>query len=155
MFSVKNANGAVSWVLLFAAIAITVLFLVFAEPVICSVYVGTDTFADAMYDFNMYFVLACLMSITVWAFAALYYWVIDQVKLSSFVWWLLFGIFATAIVPFIFFYYPMGVFLEENWEFEVDLINLAIISIPFTIVYYFIISVCIKSFSTNCSTRPF
>ena len=155
MFNVNNGKGPISWVLLLVGIALTVLYLVFAEPLICTFYVGSDTFADAMYDFNMYFILASLMSIVVWVFAVLYYWVIDQVKLSSFVWWILFGIAATGIVPFIFFYYPMGVFLEEDWIFEVDLINLAIISLPFTLVYYFLISVCIKSFSTNCSTRPF
>lgn len=155
MFNVNNGKGPLSWVLLLVGIALTVLYLVFAESLICTFYIGSDTFADAMYDFNMYFILASLMSIVVWVFAVLYYWVIDQVKLSSFVWWILFGIAATAIVPFIFFYYPMGVFLEEDWIFEVDLINLAIISLPFTLVYYFLISVCIKSFSTNCSTRPF
>lgn len=156
MFNVKNANGTISWVLLFVAIAITVLYLIFAEPIITTFYIGSDTFADSMYDYNLYFVLATLMSIVVWAMAALYYWVIDQVRLSSFVWWLLFGIAATAIVPFIFFYYPLGVFVEENLlDFEPDLVNFAIISLPLTIVYYFIISVCIKSFSTNCSTRPF
>lgn len=155
MFNVKNANGTISWVLLFAGIALTVLYLIFAEPIISTFYVGSDTFADTMYDYNMYFILASLMSVTVWALAAIYYWIIDKVKLSSFVWWMLFGIAAAAIVPFIFFYYPMGVFLEENLEFEVDLVNLAIIALPFTIVYYFLISICIKSFSTNCSTRPF
>lgn len=155
MFNVKNARGPISWVFLFVGIALTVLYLVFAEPVITAFYIGTDTFADSMYDFNMYFILASLMSVAVWATTVLYYWIIDQVRMSSFLWWMLFGVIATAVVPFIFFYYPMGVFLEDNLEFEVDLINLAIISIPFTIVYYFIISVCIKSFSTNCSTRPF
>lgn len=156
MFNVKNATGTTTWVLLFAAIAITVIYLVFAEPVISAFYVGSDTFADSMYDYNLYFVLATLMSIVVWVFASLYYWLIDNVKFSSFVWWFLFGIAATAIVPFIFFYYPLGVFVDENLiDFEGDLVNLAIVSIPLTIVYYFIISFCIKGFSTNCSTRPF
>lgn len=156
MFNAKNASGVTTWVLLIAGIALTVLFMIFAEPVITAFYLGSDVFADSMYDFNLYFVIVTLMSIVVWVLAALYYWVIDLVRISSFVWWLLFGIAAAAIVPFLTYYYPMGVFVDENLEEVVpELVNLAIIVIPLTIVYYFAISICVKGFSTNCSTRPF
>lgn len=143
------------WILLFASIAVTVLFVVFAEPVFVSLYLGTDAFADAMYDFNLYFTLSLFISIVVWAFAILYYWVIDQVKLSSFTGWAFFCLLALAFAPAIAYFYPMSVFDAENLEFMTDLAPLAIVTIPMTLLLYLIVSVGIKALSTNCTTRPF
>lgn len=154
MFTTANASLK-NWILLFTAIAVTVLFIVFAEPVFTSFYLGTENFADAMYDLNLYFTLATYISIVVWMFAILYYWVIDQVKLSSFVGWSLFCILAVAAAPGISYFYPLNVFDAENLEFMSDLPGLAIVAIPIALVEFFIVSFGIKDFSTNCSTRPF
>lgn len=137
------------------AIAVTVLFMVFAEPVFTTFFIGSDNFADAMYDFNLYFSIATYISIIVWVFAILYYWVIDQVKLSSFVGWALFFVLAVAAAPTVTYFYSLSVFEAENLEFMSDLPGFAIITVPIALVEYVIVSLGIKDFSTNCSTRPF
>lgn len=152
-----NTNNATvkDWVFLMVAVAVTVLFMVFAEPVLTCFYLGSDQFADAMYDFNLYFILATYLSIDVWVIAILYYWILDHVKLSSFVGWSLFALIAIAIAPAMAYFYPISVFDAENLEFISDMPGLAIVTVPLTLVLYFIVSLGLKGFSTNCSTRPF
>ena len=154
MFTTSNSSTK-SWILLVVAIAVTVLFMVFAEPVFTTFFIGSDNFADAMYDFNLYFSIATYISIIVWVFAILYYWVIDQVKLSSFVGWALFFVLAVAAAPTVAYFYSLSVFDAENLEFMSDLPGFAIITVPIALVEYVIVSLGIKDFSTNCSTRPF
>lgn len=154
MFTTSNSTTK-SWILLIVAIAVTALFMIFAEPVFTTFYIGTDNFADAMYDFNLYFSLATYISIIVWVFAILYYWVIDQVKLSSFVGWALFFVLAVAGAPLVAYFYPVSVFDAENMEFMSDMPGFAIITVPLALVEYLIVSLGVKDFSTNCSTRPF
>lgn len=154
MFTTSNSTTK-SWILLFVAIAVTVLFMIFAEPVFTTFYIGTDSFADAMYDFNLYFSLATYISLVVWVVAILYYWIIDQVKLSSFVGWALFCVLAVAAAPGVAYFYPVSVFDAENLEFMADLPGLAIVAVPIALVEYFIVSFGLKDFSSNCSTRPF
>lgn len=154
MFTTSNSTTK-SWILLVVAIAVTALFMIFAESVFTTFYIGTDNFADAMYDFNLYFSLATYISISVWVFAILYYWVIDQVKLSSFVGWALFLVLAVIAAPCVAYFYPLSVFDAENLDFVSDLSGFAIITVPLALVEYFIVSIGIKDFSSNCSTRPF
>ena len=154
MFTTSNSTTK-SWILLVVAIAVTALFMIFAEPVFTTFYVGTDNFADAMYDFNLYFSLATYISLIVWVFAILYYWVLDQVKLSSFVGWALFFVLGVAGAPLVAYFYPISVFDAENLEFMSDMPGFAIVSVPLALVEYLIVSLGIKDFSTNCSTRPF
>lgn len=154
MFTTSNSTTK-SWILLVVAIAVTALFMIFAEPVFTTFYVGTDNFADAMYDFNLYFSLATYISLIVWVFAILYYWVLDQVKLSSFVGWALFFVLAVVGAPLVAYFYPVSVFDAENLEFMSDMPGFAIVSVPLALVEYLIVSLGIKDFSTNCSTRPF
>ncbi len=154
MFTTSNSSTK-SWILLVVAIAVTALFMIFAEPVFTTFYIGSDNFADSMYDFNLYFSLATYISIIVWVFAILYYWVIDQVKLSSFVGWALFFVLALVAAPTVAYFYPLSVFDAENLDFMTDLPGFAIITVPLALVEYVIVSLGIKDFSTNCSTRPF
>ena len=154
MINTTNA-GLKDWIFLSVAVAVTALFMIFAEPVLTCLYLGSDQFADAMYDFNLYFILATYLSIDVWVVAILYYWVLDQVKLSSFVGWALFAIIAIAMAPAISYFYPISVFDAENLQFMSDMPGLAIVTVPITLVFYLIVSLGLKGFSTNCSTRPF
>lgn len=154
MINTKNSSTK-DWVWLFGAIAVTVLFIVFSEPIICALYMGTDLFAESMYNFNLYFTVSIFISLTVWVFAILYYWVIDRVKLSSFVAWALFCVFAVGVSGAVTYFYPMSVFYSENLEFITDIPLLAIVSLPISLVLYIIVSLGAKGLSTNCSTRPF
>ena len=154
MINTHNATFK-DWIFLMVAVAITVLFMVFAKPILTCFYLGSDQFADAMIDFNLYFILATFISIDVWVVSILYYWILDQVRLSSFPGWGLFAIIAIVIAPAIAYFYPISVFDAENLEFMSDMPGLAIITIPLTLVFYFIVSIGLKGLSTNCSTRPF
>ena len=154
MLNVHNTTTK-SWILLGVALAVTVLFMVFAEPVFTMLYLGTDEFADAMYDFNLYFSLASFICIVVWVFAILYYWIIDSVSLSAFGWWALFGVLAIAVSPILVYCYSLNVFDAENMAFDSDVIGMAVVTIPIALVLYLIVSIGIKDMSTNCSTRPY
>ena len=143
------------WVMLFVSIAVTVLFMVFAEPIQTCFYLGSDEFADSMYKFNLYFILATFISIDVWMVAILYYWILDQVRLSSFSGWALFAIIAIVIAPAIAYFYPISVFEAENLDFMSQLPLLALTIVPLALVLFFIVSLGAKGLSKNCSTRPF
>lgn len=154
MINTKNSTVK-DWIMLLVAIAITVLFMVFAEPIFTCFYLGSDSFADAMYDFNLYFTSATYISLVVWVVAILYYWILDKVKLSSFVGWAFFGVMAIAISSATAYFYPLSVFDAENLDFVADMAGMTIAAIPLAIVMYFIVSLGLKGLSTNCSTRPF
>lgn len=143
------------WVMLFISIAITVLFIIFAEPILTCFYYGTDKFADAMYELNLYFSLALYISIVVWVLGILYYWVLDQIRLSSFIGWAFFCILALVCAPGIAYFYPQSVFASENLDFISQLSDLALTIIPLTLILFIVVSLGIKGMSKNCSTRPF
>lgn len=144
------------WLMLLAAVVITVLFIVFAEPILTSLYLGSDTFADAMYDYNLYFILTLCVSIVVWVVAILYYWIIDYIGLSSFVWWSVFCLLAIIVAAGTAYFYPLNIFETDNLEELITQLPVqALITIPLSLVLYVIVSIGIKGMSKNCSTRPF
>lgn len=150
-----NYSKTSDWVWLFIGIAVTILYLVFADPFYNMFYYGSDGFSDTMYDTNMYFVIAAVCSCVVWAVAILYYLLLDTVKLSKFWGWALGLIIAIALVVLLTVYIPDGKLMEDNLDYIGDLWSIGIINIIVSLVMYVIISLSLKGLSANCRTCPF
>ena len=155
MINVSNTKGS-DWLWLLLAVVVTMLLLFFAEPIYTCLYPGTDEFFNQMIDHNLYFINALGTAIVVWAINILYYWIIDSVSLSKFMMWFLFMLLAVVIAPLWVYAYPENVFAAD----EIDSLSqenmlMALVNIVITVVLFIVVSIGIKRFSTNCTTRPF
>lgn len=154
MINVKYSRPT-DWVWLFIGIALTVVYIVFADPMYNAMFYGSDGFADTMYDYNMYFIIALISSIVAWLIAIIYYVVVDSVKLSSFLWWFCCLLITCIIVMLLTVYIPDSQLMENNIDFIGDLWWIGWINVPISLFLYVIASLSLKNLSSNCSTRPF
>lgn len=154
MINVKYSRTA-DWIWLFVGIALTALYIIFADPFYNMFYYGSDGFSDTMYEYNLYTNIAIITSITSWVIAILYYLVIDSVHLSKFWAWACGLILTVLLVMILTVYIPDGELMADNLDFIGDLWSIGIINIFVGLVFYFIISLSLKGLSVNCSRRPF
>lgn len=154
MLNVKYSKSA-DWMMLIGAIAVTVLFIIFAAPVYNMFYIGSDAFDEEMYNSNMYLSISVITCCVVWGVAILYYWVIDSVSLSNFGMWSLFCLITIALSCGLCFYFPWSSFDEANLDFSSDLSIVALIEIPIALVLFVVTCIAAKRLSRNCSTKPF
>lgn len=141
------------WIGLAIGLVITILYLIFATPLYELLYPGSSEYANEMYNNNMYFVEAIILTMTTWGLALIYYIFIDN--FPSFWCWFLFLIAALAVAPLVGYYYVNHAFEEFNLDFAFELMNFAFINIAVSGILFFCISICIKGLSKNCSTTPF
>lgn len=147
---------ALDWVWLLLGVAITVVYVVFADPLYEALYFGSDDFADAMYDNNQYFVVALISCLCSWGVAAIYYLIIDSVSLDSFFGWFCGLIITWVIALCLTVYIPDQTFIEQDlYDYTPYLWNIGWINIGICLIIYCIASLSIKNLSKNVPNRPF
>ncbi|MCS7027424.1 MAG: hypothetical protein NZ519_01550 [Bacteroidia bacterium] len=93
-------------------------------------------------------------------FSLMYYLVIDRPKLSKIITWFLFGL-VSGLIPFIWAYVKVSndvankMYCKELQITSGDTWGWALTVLLWTLVFYFIYSLVIKNFSTNCKRIPF
>lgn len=151
MKNLSYARLKQDWVPLFVAMAVTILYVVFATPIYDILYHGNAEFSDMMFEQNLYVSVALITSAIVWVGAILYYWILD--RYSSWLIWILF--FAVVLVGSSVgaFYFPDMKFAE--YDFTQDLQMFALVNIAVAFVLFFAVSLGVKNLSKNCATTPF
>lgn len=150
MKSIGYARLKQDWIPLFVGIALTLLFVIFADPLYDLLYHGSDEFADQMTDGGIYSAVAIFTSLIVWGCAIIYYWILD--RFPSILIWMLFYVLTLAIVPLVTFSYVGGLFDAETVP---NLQGFCVMNMGVSFVFYFIVSLCVKNLSKNCATTPF
>lgn len=151
-----NYIKGLDWVWLFWGLAITVVYIVFADPLYEAMYLGSDDFADAMYENNQYFVIALISCLCSWCIAIIYYLLVDSSRLNSFIWWLCGLVITWGLSLWLTVYIPDQTFINMGeYEYAPFLWNLGWINVAVCVVVYFIASLSLKNMSVNVSTRPF
>ncbi|MFR5271036.1 MAG: hypothetical protein ACLTGI_11485 [Hoylesella buccalis] len=75
-------------ILLLAGAVITLLFIIFATSLFESLFYERE-FSNEMYSANLYFIVAIVTALIAWAFAGIYYYVINSVSFSRWYHWLI------------------------------------------------------------------
>lgn len=149
----KTGFKTMDFVWLIVALSITVVYIVFSSPFYVYLYPDGE-FANEMYNNDLYLVVASYVSLLVWFVAILYYWIIDRFdKLWI---WLLSILIVVVLSPMVGIIYCGDYFKAENMDsLLIPLKNFNIINTLVTVVFYIIVTLCIKPLSVNCRTTPF
>ena len=139
-------------ILLIAGLVVTALYVIFSMQIYELLYYESE-FSQAMYEENMYLVVALINSGIALATAAIYYYAINSVSFAR--WYQL--IFLGIAVIFAFaldFIYPNSVFSEYDYEFTTQLLQFSLLNIIVEALLFIIVSYSIRWWSSNCRHTP-
>ncbi len=140
-------------ILLLAGAVITLLFIIFATSLFESLFYERE-FSNEMYSANLYFIVAIVTALIAWAFAGIYYYVINLVSFSRWYHWLIVLIAAMIVAPVINYTYPSGVFSADGLDFSAQLFSFCLVDVAVTAVLFVIASFSIRWWSSNCRHTP-
>jgi len=140
-------------ILLIAGAVLTALFVVFSAAVFEVLYYEQE-FSYAMYNHNLYFVVALLAVIEAWGFAALYYYVINSVRFSRWYHWLAVLAVTAVLVPLESFVYIKDVMNEEGVTNNSYLFGFCMVLLCVEAVLFIVASFSMRWWSTNCRHTP-
>lgn len=140
-------------IFLVTGLVITVLYIVFSMQIYELLYYETE-FSQAMYDENMYLVVALITAIVAWAAAAIYYYGINSVSFARWYHWLAVLGVTAVLAPTVDFVYPDNVFAEYDYEYTVQLMHFSLLNIMVEAVLFIIASYSIRWWSSNCRHTP-
>ena len=112
-----------------AGAVITLLFIIFATSLFESLFYERE-FSNEMYSANLYFIVAIVTALIAWAFAGIYYYVINSVSFSRWYHWLIVLIAAMIVAPVINYTYPSGVFSADGLDFTSCLLTCKRVDVP-------------------------
>ena len=115
-------------ILLLAGAVITLLFIIFATSLFESLFYERE-FSNEMYSANLYFIVAIVTALIAWAFAGVYYYVINYT-------------------------FPSGVFSADGLDFSAQLFSFCWVDVAVTAVLFVIASFSIRWWSSNCRHTP-
>lgn len=139
--------------LLIAGVVLTLLFLIFATPLVESLYYERE-FSNEMYNENMYFLVAVVTAIVAWGLAAVYYYVINSVSFSRWYHWLIVLGVACVVAPVINYMYPNSVFDGLGLDFSAQLFSFCIVDLVLEAVLFIVASFSMRWWSSNCRHTP-
>ncbi|RRC99514.1 hypothetical protein [Prevotella sp. OH937_COT-195] len=140
-------------IFLIAGLVITILYIVFSMQIYELLYYETE-FSQAMYEENMYLVVAMINAIVAWAAAAIYYYAVNSVSFARWYHWLIFLGIAVFIAPTADFIYPNSVFNEYDYEYNMQLIHFSLLNIMVETILFIAVSYSIRWWSSNCRHTP-
>ena len=140
-------------ILLIAGLVITALYIIFSMQIYELLYYESE-FSQAMYEENMYLIVAIVTAIIAWVVAAIYYYAINSVSFARWYHWLIFLGIAVLFAPTVDFVYPNSAFSEYDYEFTTQLIHFSLLNIVVEAVLFIIASYSIRWWSSNCRHTP-
>jgi len=140
-------------ILLIAGAVISVLFLIFKTPLFEALYYER-AFSDAMYNQNLYFIVAVVTVIVAWVLAAVFYYVINSVRFSRWYNWLVVLAAACVIAPVTNFVLCNNSLTAEGYDFTSQLASFATVDLFVEAVLFVIASFAMRWWSSNCRHTP-
>lgn len=140
-------------ILLFAGVILTLLFVIFPSQIFEVGFYDRE-FSNAMYNENLYFVVALVTAIVAWLFAALFYYVVNSVRFSRWYHWLITLGVASILSAIINFIYPNSIFSDMGYDFDSQMFSFSVIDFVMTALLFTIASFSIRWWSSNCRHTP-
>jgi hypothetical protein len=140
-------------ILLIAGLVVTALYVIFSMQIYELLYYESE-FSQAMYEENMYLVVALINSGIALAAAAIYYYAINSVSFARWYHWLIFLGSAVIFAFALDFIYPNSVFSEYDYEFTTQLLQFSLLNIVVEALLFIIVSYSIRWWSSNCRHTP-
>ena len=139
--------------LLITGIVLTVLFIIFSTTVLEAMYYE-DEFSVDMYNQNLYFIVAVISAVEAWAFAGIYYYVINSVSFSRWYHWLLVLAIAAVSVPIEIYVYLNGAFDTEGVSYSSQLLSFSVVVMVVEALLFVLASYSVRWWSSNCRHTP-
>ena len=140
-------------ILLIAGLVVIALYVIFSMQIYELLYYESE-FSQAMYEENMYLVVALINSGIALTTAAIYYYAINSVSFARWYHWLIFLGIAVIFAFAIDFIYPNSVFSEYDYEFTTQLLQFSLLNIIVEALLFIIVSYSIRWWSSNCRHTP-
>ena len=140
-------------ILLIAGAVISLLFLVLSTKVFEALYYER-AFSDAMYNQNLYFVVAIVTVAIAWVLAAIFYYVINSVRFSRWYNWLLVLAVACVAAPVTSFVLCNNSLTAEGFDFTSQLASFCTVDLFVEAVLFTVASFAMRWWSTNCRHTP-
>ena len=140
-------------ILLIAGAVVTLLFLVLSTKLFEALYYER-AFSDAMYNQNLYFVVAVVTVAVAWAFAAVFYYVINSVRFSRWYHWLIVLAAACVVTPVTDFVLCNNSLTAEGFDFVGQLGSFCVINLAVEAVLFTVASFAMRWWSSNCRHTP-
>lgn len=141
-------------ILLIGGIVISVLMLVFPAQIFESLFYDTE-FSNEMYNSHLYFSNAMIVVVTAWAFAAVFYYVINSVRFSRWYHWgVMLG--CTIVVSGLASYFHITSTMEQmQLYFGVPAFHFVLCETLIEAVLFIVASFAMRWWSSNCRHTPF
>ena len=140
-------------ILLVFGVVITLVLVLFSSHIYEALYYER-AFSDAMYNGNVYFMIALFSSIILWVMAIVYYYIINSVRFSRWYHWLIALVSVAVLTPIINYTYPSNIFSGDGLDFGGQLFSFCIVDLAIEIVLFVIASFSLRWWSANCRHTP-
>ena len=140
-------------ILLIVGIVVTLLFLAFPSQIFEACYYDRE-FSNAMYNENLYLVVAIVTSLVAWLAAGLFYYVINSVSFSRWYHWLITLVITSFLSAIINYIYPNSIFSDNGYDFGAQLFGFCVVDFLVTALLFVIASFAIRWWSSNCRHTP-
>ena len=140
-------------ILLVFGIVITLVLVLFSSHIYEALYYER-AFSDAMYNGNVYFMIALFSSIILWVMAVVYYYIINSVRFSRWYHWLVMLLGASCLATTVNYYYAKSIFTADKLDFSLQLFNFSVVETILNMVLFIVVSFSIRWWSSNCRHTP-
>lgn len=140
-------------ILLVFGIVITLVLVLFSWHIYEILYYER-AFSNAMYNENIYFMIALFSSIVIWLMAIIYYYIINSVYFSRWYHWLVMLMGASGLATTVNYYYVKSIFTADKLDFSLQLFNFSVVETILNMVLFIVVSFSIRWWSSNCRHTP-
>lgn len=140
-------------ILLIAGAVLSLLFLVLSTKIFEALYYERS-FSDAMYNQNLYFVVAVVTLTVAWVLAAVFYYVINSVSFSRWFHWLAVMAVACVIATVTNFVLCNNSLSAEGYDFASQLGSFCTVGLFVEAVLFTVASFSMRWWSSNCRHTP-
>ena len=142
---------------LIIGIAITVLFFILSCTDGFNIYEQLyfhQGFNDAMYNLDVYPVIAAITIALAWGGAAIYYYAVNSVKFDRWYHWLAVLAVVAVVTPVVCYIYNDAVFASNSKQYIGESIVFEMQTVLFAAILYVIASYSMRWWSSNCRHTP-
>lgn len=140
-------------ILLIAGAVISLLFLLLNTKIFEALYYER-AFSDAMYNQNLYFIVAAVSLAIAWVLAAVFYYVINSVRFSRWYHWLIVLAVACVLTPVTNFVLCNNSLTAEGYDFTSQLASFCTVNLFVEAVLFTLASFAMRWWSSNCRHTP-
>ncbi|MCR5130173.1 MAG: hypothetical protein K6C10_01760 [Prevotella sp.] len=140
-------------ILLIAGGVISLLFLLLSTKLFEALYYER-AFSDAMYNQNLYFIVAVVTLVVAWLLAFVFYYVINSVRFSRWFHWLIVLAAACVIAVITNFVLCNNSLTAEGYDFTSQLASFVTVDLFVEAVLFTVASFSMRWWSSNCRHTP-